>query len=179
MKQCGLCTLCCELLPVREIGVKAFQGCSLRRTIIHAAGPGCSIYPRRPHACRAWSCGWLMSPDLGDEYRPDRVGFVVDVMKDLVQVNGKDADAAQIWVAPGHEEDWQLPAAHATIQALLEQSTVVLWRIPPGTGARAFALDEDGGIGYTPVRPHDESNDLGDERERQRRLNTLPERGKR
>lgn len=175
MKTCGGCTECCRLVPVAEIGVKSFTGCPMRRTLIHAAGPGCSIYEKRPYSCRNWSCGWLLSPDLPDEFRPDRIGFVIDERKDLVQVNGEDADATQIWVAPGHEEDWQGEKAHAVIQALLEQARVVLWRIPPGTHARAFARDPDGnGIAYTETREY-VGNDgpLGDEYDRSRRLNDL------
>ena len=104
MKTCGTCALCCDLLPVKSIGLKGFTGCQYRRPIFHKDGAGCSIYASRPAACRAWVCGWLMSPDVPDEYRPDRVGFVIDVHKDLVLVNGEDADAAQIWVQAGHED---------------------------------------------------------------------------
>ena len=175
MKTCGPCTECCRLMPVEEIGLKAYQGCSMRRTLIHAAGPGCAVYARRPHSCRTWSCGWLMSPDLPDELRPDRCGFVIDEHMDLVVKDGKDADAAQIWAAPGHEEDWRTPLASAVIQALLtQQASTVLWRMKDGT-ARGFALDpEHGGIAYSEATAYvGEDDPLNNEVERERRLNAL------
>ena len=185
VKQCGQCSECCRILSVAEIGLKAYEGCKFRRTVIHAAGPCCAIYARRPHSCRTWSCGWLKSPDLPDELRPDRCGFVIDEHMDLVVKDGKDADAAQIWVAPGHEEDWRTPLATAVIQALLQQqASAVLWRMKGGK-ARGFALDaESGGIAFTEATPYVGENDpLNDEVARERRLNTLIEdyrkRGKR
>lgn len=181
MKTCGTCTLCCELLPVQSIGLKSFTRCQYQRPIFHKDGAGCSIYSHRPAACRTWSCGWLVSPDVPDEYRPDRVGFVIDVMKDLVQINGEDADAAQIWVQRGHEEDWRDGKARQVIDSLLMQSRVVLWRVPPGTHARAFAVDEDGvNVCYTELQAHTDENDkrLGGQIERLQRLNALTNRRK-
>ena len=175
MKKCGGCTLCCEIVPVKEIEVRSFQGCPHRTTFAHACGAGCGIYARRPGSCRTWDCGWLLSPELGEDTRPDRVGFVVDQWKDLVRVNEVDTAAAQIWVAPGHEEDWRTSVhAASVIRALLDQVGAVLWRIPPGTHARGFALEEDGNIAYTELRAYETDDGvLGDEVERNERLNKL------
>jgi hypothetical protein len=171
MKTCGTCTLCCELLPVKELEKGSFTRCPLSREVPHAK-VGCSIYARRPFGCRNWSCVWLVSPGAPDEYRPDRVGFVVDQTFDLVQVEGKEMAAAQIWVKPGHEEDWRdSEAAHQYIATLLGLVPVVLWRLPPGTHARSFLKAPDGGFIYTEPTPY--LAEYPSEAERQRRLRTI------
>jgi hypothetical protein len=108
-RQCGGCTLCCQLVGVRELSKPSFQHCIHERTMRHLAGPGCAIYDKRPHSCRMWRCLWLTSPadDWPDAERPDRVGFVVDEVADLIRINGDDTPAAQIWVAKGHDDDWR------------------------------------------------------------------------
>ena len=39
-------------------------------------GGGCGQYDLRPAACRGFHCLWLTSTRLGDEWRPDKAGFV-------------------------------------------------------------------------------------------------------
>ena len=43
----------------------------------YVVAQGCSIYPDRPGACRAFECGYLQNPALGEEWRPDRAGFML------------------------------------------------------------------------------------------------------
>jgi hypothetical protein len=43
----------------------------------YVAAQGCSIYPERPGSCRAFECGYLQNPALGEEWRPDRAGFML------------------------------------------------------------------------------------------------------
>jgi hypothetical protein len=71
-KSCGECGACCTLAEVRELEKAAHVTCAK-----YVAGQGCSIYEQRPGACRAFECGFLQNPDLGDEWRPDRAGFLL------------------------------------------------------------------------------------------------------
>lgn len=137
-KACGMCTLCCELIPVRELKKLGWHDCTHRRGVLHAAGPGCGIYATRPPSCRGWSCQWLITDDWPDEWRPDRVGFVVDENLDLIKINGVETPAAQIWAAKGCDDAWSSAAGELVIALLIESGVAVLWRMAPGDRARAF-----------------------------------------
>jgi hypothetical protein len=153
-RTCGGCALCCDLIPVKELGTKAFCGCPHRRDLFHTSGPGCGIYDRRPPSCRLWRCMWLGSPpeNMADELRPDRVGFVVDENVDLVKVGGVDTVVGQVWVSPGHEQDYEQDgAAPAVIRALCDEYGAVLWRLPPGDRARLFRKGANGNVELSPI----------------------------
>jgi hypothetical protein len=172
-KTCGGCTACCQIIPVKELGTKPFQGCPHVRSVIHAGGPGCGIYPDRPRSCSEWRCGWLENEDWEDDLRPDRCGFVVDVMLDLVLVNGVERPAAQLWVLPGHEDAHERQPALAVILALLHEGMSVLWRMQ---GDRAFGFHLNAETGQ-PEMALTERNDqlLGPEAVRMLRAHRLYE----
>jgi len=170
-RSCGGCTACCQVVPVRELGLKAHQGCPHIRDILHAAGPGCGIYSKRPRSCRLWNCGWLES-DWADDLRPDRCGVVVDPMLDLIKIDGVERPAAQLWVLRGHEEDYQKDPALALILAILRTGGVaVIWRLPDGMG-RGFDLDADGKI-CSGIAPYSNDAELGPSVERMARARKL------
>jgi len=141
--------------------------------MLHAAGPGCGIYDKRPHSCRVWRCGWIENDDWEDDLRPDRCGFIVDEVLDLVIANDTERVAAQIWALPGHEEDWREQPAIAVILALLHHhpGVAVLWRIP-GRRARGFMLGEDGKIMVSDAA-RDDGTHLGSADDRVRRARQL------
>jgi Fe-S-cluster containining protein len=57
-------------MGVQELEKPANQECS------HLCSNGCGIYARRPVSCQAFKCWWLQGA-LGDDERPDKVGFVI------------------------------------------------------------------------------------------------------
>lgn len=168
-KSCGSCTLCCELIAVRELGKKQFEDCRHRRGPPFAMA-GCGIYQTRPPSCAAWSCLWLRSDpvDWPEAERPDRVGFVVDELVDLIRINGVETPAAQIWVQRGHEDAWENDPAHAIILALINKGLAVLWRLAPGGHAITFCKTADGRLGRSAPTPY--SLTLGSEAERSLRV---------
>jgi hypothetical protein len=100
-RQCGDCQLCCKLLPVRELGKKANTRCRYQRH-----GKGCKVYGRRPHSCRLWNCRWLGGDVPAGIRRPDRAGYVIDVMPDFIEFKNEEGlmrfPIIQIWVDPLH-----------------------------------------------------------------------------
>jgi hypothetical protein len=104
-RECGDCSLCCKLLPMKEYDKPAGVRCQHQRH-----GVGCNIYPRRPRPCKLWTCRWLNGDDTGP--RPDRAHLVVDVMPDYVTLVPHDgspsthAPVLQVWV------DAAYPDAH-------------------------------------------------------------------
>ncbi len=70
-RECGECTACCTALGVTELQKPQYTTCQ------HLCDKGCAIYEQRPHACRTWSCLWLLGYIAGDERRrPDRLGLI-------------------------------------------------------------------------------------------------------
>jgi hypothetical protein len=131
-RRCGDCTLCCKLLPVRELHKRAGQRCEHQRT-----GKGCTIYERRPPSCMLWSCRWLIDDECTDLPRPDRAHYVLDMMPDFVTLKPHDGSAPrhlpviQVWIDPA------FPKAHeaASFRAWLDsQRTCALIRFNASDG---------------------------------------------
>ncbi|MDP2259567.1 MAG: YkgJ family cysteine cluster protein [Caulobacter sp.] len=72
MKSCGPCNLCCKVLHVESLTKPPGRWC--RHT---AAGAGCGIHGAHPTDCRAFACGWLQWPELGEAWRPSTAGFLI------------------------------------------------------------------------------------------------------
>lgn len=74
-RACGACNACCTHLVIADVGIDKLPGalCGHWR-----AGSGCSIYETRPNVCRTYHCGWRCLADLGEEWRPDRSGIMIN-----------------------------------------------------------------------------------------------------
>jgi hypothetical protein len=109
-RQCGECSLCCKLLPVRELRKKAGERCE------HQRHTGCAIYAKKPMSCAIWNCRWLTNDDTAELRRPDRTHYVIDVMPDFIQINDnntgetRDIPVIQVWLDPKH------PDAHRDLE---------------------------------------------------------------
>jgi hypothetical protein len=125
-RRCGGCTLCCKLLPIKELQKPANTRCKHQR-----AGKGCSIYEQRPWSCQFWSCKWLANDDTRDLRRPDRSGYVIDCLPDYVtRVNNDtgeklDIPCIQVWVDPDRPEAFRDPALLAYLQRRALQDGLV------------------------------------------------------
>lgn len=107
-RKCGDCTLCCRLLPVRELAKRGNERCQFQRH-----GKGCTIYhqPSKgfPLSCAVWSCVWLSDPDAGAIKRPDHGHYVVDPMPDVIIVQNDGEPEArfnvvQVWIDPAYPD---------------------------------------------------------------------------
>jgi hypothetical protein len=87
-RECGGCTACCHALSVDAPTLTKPNGV----TCPHKCGSGCSVYAERPDVCRDWYCAWRLSDTLDDRWRPDRSGFLVEILFD---------DAPEGFCAPG------------------------------------------------------------------------------
>jgi len=159
-RRCHECTLCCKVLPVRELGKAAGVRC------VHQRAHGCRIYEARPQSCRTWSCLWLTNEDMLDMPRPDRAHYVIDPSPDYVEAIDEPSGArfripvVQIWIDPAHPlayRDAQLLAwierrAQRTRQAALIRfdSTRALMLCPPSMSADGQWHEKHG----TPTHEH-------------------------
>jgi hypothetical protein len=73
-RQCGGCSVCCKVLPIDTAEIQKQAGISCRHSV---KGSGCAIHETRPQVCRAYYCGWMSMPDLGDDWRPDKSGVFI------------------------------------------------------------------------------------------------------
>jgi hypothetical protein len=79
-------------------------------------GKGCAVHGRHPFGCQIWNCRWLVGDDTADLSRPDRVGYVIDIMPDFVTIDANDGNPPQnieavvIWVDTKRDMAWRDPA---------------------------------------------------------------------
>jgi hypothetical protein len=73
-RECGECAVCCTHLRIEDPELEKPGGV---RCIHCPAGGGCAIYESRPKPCRTFFCGWRRIGYLGDEWRPDRSGIMI------------------------------------------------------------------------------------------------------
>jgi hypothetical protein len=106
MRTCDGCTLCCTLLPIKEIGKHANERCMYQCT------GGCTIYHmpgRMPASCFFWNCRWLVNDDTDDQVRPDKSHLVIDILPDFVAMIDKQTgeqtkmEVVQVWCDPQHK----------------------------------------------------------------------------
>jgi len=71
-RSCDGCGMCCKLIGVQELEKAQQTWCRYFRR-----EQGCGIYADRPPSCAAFACDWLIDERLGEEWKPDRSGFVL------------------------------------------------------------------------------------------------------
>lgn len=104
-KSCGSCGLCCKVLAIEALDKPDGAWCGHFRK-----GGGCGFYEHRPAACRAFECLWLTSVRLGDEWRPDKAGFVMYVDRDGKRLN--------VVVDPGKPAAWRREPYYSYIKSM-------------------------------------------------------------
>jgi hypothetical protein len=119
-RQCGGCTLCCKLLPVRSLGKGAGQRCQHQRS-----GKGCAVYSKLLSVapeCRFWNCRWVVG-EAGATGRPDRTHYVIDVMPDYIGAQDDETGevmevpVVQIWIDPGFPDAHRDPELRAWLDS--------------------------------------------------------------
>ena len=119
-RHCSNCQLCCRLLPVEEIRKPAGDRCPKQRHHI-----GCTIYAQRPSSCRLWNCRWLLNDDTADIGRPDHCHYVIDVMPDVVGVQGKMTPCVVVWVDPAYPDSHRDPALRRYIERRAQEDDML------------------------------------------------------
>jgi hypothetical protein len=135
-RRCGECSLCCRLLPVKELGKGAGERCR------HQRGLGCKVYHSLrtvSPSCELWTCRWLVEDDTADLMRPDRSHYVIDVMPDFVRwVNNATGEShpvptIQIWIDPTFPDAHHDLALRAYVERRAAEGMVALVRYGSGT----------------------------------------------
>lgn len=150
-RSCGDCSLCCTLLPVKDINKPANTRCDHQS---HAKG--CKIYRRYgfPMSCRFWSCRWLTGGDTANISRPDRAGYVIDPMPDFIRIRDDVTGAqtplqvVQVWVDPKRRDAHRDPRLREYLSRRADEGAAALIRYGSHDGFVLFAPQFTGGRGW-------------------------------
>ena len=74
-RSCGECSVCCVALNVDTLEFQKQPGVACAHL---CTGGGCSIHATRYPICRAYHCAWRYLGFLGDDWRPDKSGVLIE-----------------------------------------------------------------------------------------------------
>jgi hypothetical protein len=122
---------------VRELKKPANTRCQ------HQSRKGCAIYHQLgfPPSCGLWNCAWLGGEDVP---RPDRCGWVVDVVPDLIRARNNETGevqeiiAAQVWVEGDRDLTFD-PRLRRYAERCAEKNVALLLRYGSRQGMAVFA----------------------------------------
>lgn len=135
-RRCGACTLCCKVLSIEAFAKPKGKWCG------HCAvGKGCKIYSDRPEECRTFSCGYLQTPELGEEWLPAHSKIVL-----VSELNGKRIAAH---VDPGRPAAWREEPYYSILKGWARVAATVMDQVIVQIGYRAIVIlpDEDVDLG--------------------------------
>jgi hypothetical protein len=133
-RTCGACTLCCTALVVETPEFRKMAGV----TCTHCTAAGCGIYERRFPICRSYHCGWIHSPELGDDWRPDISGVMVMPVTENVPTEFAVREGVELLVVGGADAIRKPAFAPFVLNLVVNQ--VPVWLGVPGP------------VGYYPAR---------------------------
>ena len=142
MRRCDGCTLCCTLLPVKEIGKRAGVHCTYQIT------GGCAVHHvpgRMPRSCYFWNCRWLVDDDTADQIRPDKSHLVIDVLEDFVAMTNEETGeqypqtVVQVWCDPAHRDAYRAPAFRRYVKRRAREGKATIVRFSSAEAVTLFA----------------------------------------
>jgi hypothetical protein len=124
-RECGACMMCCKAPTIKDPELEKPPGVWCQHAV---PGKGCGIYARRPTLCRNFYCHWMINPNLGPEWKPDRAKFVLYGDTPVTK-------RIDIVVDPAFPNAWIKPPYFATIKKWVEDGVerdlIVLVQIGP------------------------------------------------
>jgi hypothetical protein len=140
-RACGSCSLCCKLLPIRELDKPESQWCVHCRP----GHGGCTIYADRPASCRGFACEWLVNRQLGDEWCPTQAKMFVHYNYDPLGKLG-----LYIMVDPSRPDAWRREPYHSHLKSwALNNLRAGRMRVYVTVGPRSFLMLPDGAVEVT------------------------------
>lgn len=148
-RRCGGCTLCCTLMPIKEIAKKAGERCR------HQTAAGCGVYRRpdlMPRSCHLWNCRWLVDDDTADQLRPDASHLVIDMLPDFVSLTNNETgqseplEVVQVWCDPAHRDAHRDPLFRAYVERRAAEGKATIVRFSSSDAVTLFApaFSDDG-----------------------------------
>ncbi len=78
-RECGSCTVCCRYPSIDNPDIVKLSNVACKNLL---EGGGCAIYKDRPDICDKWFCAWRSMPHLGEEWRPDKIGVLIEFSRE-------------------------------------------------------------------------------------------------
>ena len=78
-RSCGECSVCCVVLNVDTKEFQKLPGVPCAHLCNQG---GCSVHATRYPVCREYHCGWRYLGFLGEDWRPDKSGVLIDFQTD-------------------------------------------------------------------------------------------------
>ena len=132
-RSCANCTVCCTALGIPELEKPKGVDCRFCDT-----GRGCTIYARRPEPCVDFYCSYLLSPALGDEWKPTTSHMVLGYMA--------EADVIIIYTDRAYPGLWRQEPYLTRVKkwAVSDIGYVLIW---DADGARALVNGDEFALG--------------------------------
>ena len=127
MKSCGTCGLCCKLMAIPTLQKPRHTWCSH-----YVMRGGCGIYADRPSECSAFHCLYLVTPELGDAWRPDKAKFMI--------WTGREGRRLIIECDPGSPTAWRREPYYAQIKAWSDRNRPDAIEVTVRIGTHLFVV---------------------------------------
>ena len=129
-RECGECTVCCVIL---NIDTPEFQKMPGKPCAHLCEGGGCGIHATRYPVCRAYHCAWRFLAHLGDAWRPDRSGVLVDFQNQALPDHLPKRPGIRLTIFKAPNPEFQ-PLLLRWIAGLVSQEVPVVLAVtgPPG-----------------------------------------------
>lgn len=136
-RECGECNACCTDLDIIDAAITKPAGlvCPNWR-----ADCGCTIYAARPQACRSFDCGWRRLADLGEDWRPDRCGILINFRS----MSGFDDEVAVHLIVIGGEDTARSGKLAGLAASLIDGGTATHLVMPGPSGGTGHQVQLNG-----------------------------------
>ena len=129
-RQCGDCSACCVVL---NVDTPEFQKMPGKPCAHLCAGGGCAIHATRFPVCREYHCAWRYLASLGEEWRPDRSGVLVDFQHDELPAHLPKRPGVRVTVFKAPTAEFQ-PLFLRWVAGLVAQDVPVVLAVPGPPG---------------------------------------------
>jgi len=89
-KECGTCTLCCDLFPVKWLNKSEDTKC------IHC-DLGCKIQATKDDECREFDCEYILDDTMNIELRPDNCDVLFEKITTRIYLALAKSDNSNAW----------------------------------------------------------------------------------
>lgn len=135
-RKCGECSACCTVL---DVDTPEFQKLPGKPCSHLCKDGGCSIHETRFPICRSYHCGWRYLPGLGEDWRPDKMGVLVDFWTGEVPAHLPGRPAISLTVF-GNRKTALTPVFLYYVAQLVAAEVPVFLGMPGPAGSQHTAL---------------------------------------
>jgi hypothetical protein len=134
-RSCGSCTLCCKVFDVSWLEKPKPAGAWCHHC---APGKGCSIWQDRPSRCMDYHCLWRLNPNMGEEWRPDKAGFIMSEESATLPFS--------VTVDPTKPNSWRREPYYSGLKTAARAAIAKKRAIVIVVGARQWVMLPDGDV---------------------------------